>query len=258
MKVVILAGGMGTRLSEETAVRPKPMVELGDKPILWHIMKIYAHYGFKEFIVCCGYKGNLIKEYFINYYTYGTDSTFHLNDSSVSVNKCEVEPWQVTLANTGLRTLTAGRILKVRDYIGDEPFMLTYGDGVADINIDELMSFHKRSKKAITITITKPEGRFGTIQIEPDTGNVRGFQEKARMEQGWVNAGFMVAEPSVFDYLGTGSDMLEGEPFEQLVAAGEMAAYRHEGFWSPMDTVRDRNYLEKLWKSGNAPWKLWK
>lgn len=257
MKAVILAGGMGTRLSEETVAKPKPMVEIGGKPILWHIMKIYAYYGFKEFIVCCGYKGNQIKEYFINYYTYGTDSTFHLKDMTASVNRCEVEPWKVTLANTGLRTLTAGRILRIRDYMGDEPFMLTYGDGVADINIDELISFHKSSRKAVTITVTRPDGRFGTVQLEPQTGNVTGFKEKAKIEQGWVNVGFMIAEPSIFDYLGDGSDMLEGEPFNKLVRAGEMSAYRHKGFWSPMDTIKDRNYLENLWEADNAPWKIW-
>lgn len=257
MKVIILAGGMGTRLSEETVIKPKPMVEIGEKPILWHIMKIYAHYGFEEFIVCCGYKGNQIKQYFVNYYTYGTDSTFHLKDKSVSVNTSDVEPWKVTLANTGLRTFTAGRIIKIRDYIGDEPFLLTYGDGVADINVKELIDFHKAGKRLLTITVTRPEGRFGTIKIEPGTGKIKGFKEKARMEQGWVNAGFMVAEPGIFDYLGTGNDMLEGEPFEKLVKAGEMTAYRHEGFWSPMDNIRDRAYLENLWNSGKAPWKIW-
>lgn len=257
MKVVILAGGMGSRLSEETIAKPKPMVEIGERPILWHIMKIYAFFGFTEFVICCGYKGNKIKEYFINYYTYGSDSTFHLKDSTVETVKNEVESWKVTLANTGLRTLTSGRILKIKEYVGEEPFLLTYGDGVADVNIAELIECHKKGGKIATITTTRPEGRFGVVKLREEDGKVEGFQEKARRDQGWVNIGFMVMEPEVFSYMGRGEDMLEASPFERLVENGQMQAYQHTGFWSPMDTIRDKAYLENLWNTGQAPWKVW-
>ncbi len=258
MKLVILAGGMGTRISEESYMRPKPMIEIGGKPILWHIMKLYSYYGYNEFIICCGYKGQMIKEYFIHYYVNQSDSTFLLKNKEILVHEVFAEPWRVTLVNTGLNTLTAGRILKVRDYIGeDEEFFLTYGDGVADVDISELLAFHHKYKKTVTITTTQPMGRFGALKIDPQTNQVKGFKEKARVDQAWVNAGFMVMNRKIFDYLGDGGEMLEAGPLEAVAEAGEMVAYRHEGFWSPMDTLRDKNYLESLWESEDAPWKIW-
>lgn len=257
MKVVILAGGKGTRISEETRIRPKPMVEIGGKPILWHIMKIYSYYGFNDFIICCGYKGRMIKEYFVNYYMYQSDNTFYFNPSGVECHNSKAEEWKVTLVDTGFETLTAGRILKVREYIGDEPFLLTYGDGVSNVNIPELIKFHREHGRISTITTVQPTGRFGGVAIDPVTQRILRFKEKARTDQVWVNAGFMVMNPEVFDYLGDGSDMLEGTPFEKLVQDEQMSAYRHEGFWMPMDNIRDREYLQGLWNTGEAPWKLW-
>lgn len=233
------------------------MIEIGEKPILWHIMKIYSHYGFHEFIICCGYKGQMIKEYFVNYYMYQADSTFCLQENLPKIHESDVEPWRVTLANTGLHTLTAGRLLKVRDYIEDEEFLLTYGDGVANVNIPALIDFHRKQGRVATITTTQPSGRFGALQMNHATNQVLRFKEKARTDQAWVNAGFMVLNQAVFDYLGDGSEMLEQGPFEQLALAGGMSAYKHVGFWSPMDTMRDKEYLEELWESGQAPWKLW-
>ncbi len=257
MKVVILAGGKGTRISEESILKPKPMIEIGGMPIIWHIMKLYSFYHFNEFIICCGYKGQMIKEYFIHYYTYRSDSTFFLADQEVTLHENHVEPWKVTLVNTGLNTLTAGRILRVKDYIEDDEFMLTYGDGVSDVNIDSLLNFHHRSGKIATITTTQPAGRFGALKIDPDTNQVKGFKEKARSDSAWVNAGFMVLNRKIFDYLGEGNEMLEAGPLEAVAGGGEMMAYKHEGFWSPMDTMRDKEYLENLWQSGQAPWKVW-
>lgn len=255
MKVVILAGGMGTRISEESEFKPKPMIEIGDKPILWHIMKWYASFGFMDFVICCGYKGHMIKDYFINYYAYQGDGHFNLKEDADSYGANYREPWKVTLANTGLKTLTAGRILKIREYVKNEPFMLTYGDGVADIDIGKLLASHEKSQKLVTITTTQPEGRFGAVQIDED-GIVRKFREKARKDQSWVNTGFMVMEPGIFNYLGDGSEMLEDGPFERIAADGQMNAYRHGGFWSPMDTIHDKTYLEKLWMHDEAPWKV--
>lgn len=255
MKVVILAGGMGTRISEESQMKPKPMIEIGDRPILWHIMKWYASFGFQEFIICCGYKGHMIKNYFVNYYNYQGDAKYEIGLGKERVEGNKKEPWKVTLVNTGLRTLTAGRILKVKEYIGDESFMLTYGDGVSDVDINKLIACHKRSGKIVTITTTQPEGRFGAIQMDAD-GSVRGFKEKARKDQSFVNTGFMVMEPEVFEYLGDGSEMLEASPFEKLAADNQMNAYIHDGFWSPMDTIHDRAYLEGLWEKNIAPWKI--
>ena len=257
MKVVILAGGKGTRISEESHLRPKPMIEIGGKPILWHILKIYSYYGFNEFIICCGYKGQIIKEYFLHYYAYQSDSTFYLQDKKIQVHKSMAEPWKVTLANTGLETMTAGRILRIQDYISEDEFLLTYGDGVSDVNIQKLIEFHHENGKIATITTTQPSGRFGAIKINKNTNQVEGFKEKARSDQAWVNAGFMVLNRKVFDYLGDGSEMLEQTPFEHLAGDGEMTAYKHEGFWSPMDTMRDKEYLEKLWVENQAPWKIW-
>lgn len=257
MKVVILAGGKGSRISEESVIKPKPMVEIGDKPILWHIMKIYSFYGYHDFIICCGYKGHMIKEYFIHYSMYQADATFFLQDRTRQYHNSMAEPWRITLANTGLDTLTAGRILRIKEYIGDdERFMLTYGDGVADIDIPALLAFHEEHGKIATITTTQPAGRFGAIRIRED-GSIDSFKEKARKDQSWVNAGFMVCNREIFDYLGDGSEMLEASPFEKLAADGQMAAYKHPGFWSPMDTVHDRDYLEGLWSRGEAAWKLW-
>ncbi len=257
MKVVILAGGKGTRISEESVQKPKPMIEIGGMPILWHIMKLYSFYGFQEFIVCCGYKGQMIKEYFVHYHVHSSDSTFMLGSQQTVVHERHTEPWKVTLANTGLDTLTAGRILKVKDYITEDMFMLTYGDGVSDVNISSLLDFHYNSGKIATVTVTQPPGRFGALKIDEKTGAVSGFKEKARADQAWVNAGFMVFNRRIFDYLGDGSSMLEAEPFESVAAAGEMTAYRHVGFWSPMDTLKDKSYLEDLWARGKAPWKVW-
>ena len=257
MKVVILAGGMGTRISEESQLRPKPMIEIGGRPILWHIMKLYSYYGYNEFIICCGYKGQMIKEYFIHYYVNQSDSTFILESRETIVYESFAEPWRVTLANTGLNTLTAGRVLKIREYIGeDEEFFLTYGDGVSDVDIPALLQFHRDHGKIVTITTTQPAGRFGALRID-EQNQVMGFKEKARADSAWVNAGFMVLNRHVFDYLGNGSEMLEAGPFERIVGDGGMAAYKHDGFWSPMDTLRDKNYLEELWDSGQAPWKMW-
>lgn len=257
MKVVILAGGKGTRISEESRLKPKPMIEIGGMPIIWHIMKLYSFYGFNEFIICCGYKGQMLKEYFIHYYTYQSDSTFSLADRQVTVHENHVEPWKVTLVNTGLNTLTAGRILKIKDYIAEDEFMVTYGDGVSDVNIPDLLAFHHQHKGIATITTTQPTGRFGALKIEADTGRVCGFKEKARADSAWVNAGFMVLNRRIFDYLGDGSEMLEAGPLERIAEKGEMSAYKHNGFWSPMDTLRDKEYLEELWKTNKAPWKVW-
>lgn len=256
MKVVILAGGKGTRISEESRLRPKPMVEIGGKPILWHIMKSYSSYGFNEFIICCGYKGHMIKEYFVHYYMHQSNVTFDLKQDAIHSHESVIEPWKVTLVDTGLETLTAGRILKIRDYIGKDPFMLTYGDGVSNVNILDLLDFHRGSGKVATISSTRPEGRFGALQLDPLTNQVNGFKEKARKDQSWVNIGFMVFQPEIFNFLGDGSTMLEAEPFEQLAAEGQMAAYLHDGFWSPMDNMHDREYLENLWNTGKAEWAI--
>lgn len=255
MKVVILAGGMGTRISEESRMKPKPMIEIGDRPIMWHIMKWYASFGYTEFVICCGYKGHMIKDYFVNYHTCHGDSRFDLVTGEAHLAENKQEPWKVTLVDTGLKTLTAGRILKVREYLGDEPFMLTYGDGVSNVDINALLENHKESGKLVTITTTQPEGRFGAIMLGDD-GSVNGFKEKARKDQSFVNTGFMVMQPEVFDYLGDGSEMLEATPFENLAADKQMNAYKHAGFWSPMDTMHDRMYLEGLWEKGIAPWKV--
>ncbi len=259
MKVVILAGGRGTRISEESSLRPKPMVPIGGMPIIWHIMKIYSSYGFNEFIICCGYKGEYIKKYFVNYVMKCKSTKFDFTSRNDDFPKITTdssnENWKIVLANTGLNTLTAGRIKKIEEYIGDdEEFMLTYGDGVADIDISKLIKFHRSAGKILTISTTQPEGRFGAIKIE--NGIVNSFQEKARQDQSYVNIGFMVMNRKIFEYLGDGLDMLEREPFEKLASIEQMAAYKHDGFWSPMDNINDRAYLEKLWRI-NAPWKVW-
>lgn len=258
MKVVILAGGLGTRISEESYLKPKPMIEIGDKPILWHIMKIYSHFGFHDFVICLGYKGNLIKEFFANYYLYMSDVTFDFTDGGhMKVHENVAEPWTVTLVDTGLETQTGGRLARVRRYIGDEPFMLTYGDGVSDLDVGALVDYHRGHGKLLTVTAVQPGGRFGVMDIDEADGRVRGFQEKAQEDGGWINAGFMVAQPEVFDYLDGDGCVFERDPMERLSADGQMQAYKHGGFWQCMDTQRDKGRLEQLWESGEAPWKVW-
>jgi glucose-1-phosphate cytidylyltransferase len=256
MKVVILAGGLGTRISEETSVRPKPMVEIGGKPILWHIMKIYSSYGFNDFIVCLGFKGYVIKEYFSNYFLHMSDVTFDMMTNTMSVHQQSAEPWKVTLVDTGLETMTGGRVRRIGEYLGNATFMLTYGDGVSDINVSELLKFHRSHGKQATVTSVQPSGRFGALDLGPD-GIVRGFQEKPKGDGSWINGGFFVFEPSMLDLLADDATVLEKEPLETLAHRGELMAFRHEGFWQPMDTLRDKNYLEDLWSRGRAPWKLW-
>ena len=258
MKVGILAGGLGTRLGEETGVRPKPMVEIGDYPILWHIMKIYSYYGYNDFVVMCGYKHEIIKEYFLNYYSNTSDVTIDLSNNNLTVHKTRTEPWKITLAYTGRNTMTGGRIKRAQEYFNDGPFMLTYGDGVADIDIPELLECHKKSKKIATMTIVQPSGRFGMVDIGKD-GTIHQFQEKPKGEGGWINGGFMVLEPEVFDYIPDDDSMpFEQEPLQNLAKAGQLNAYYHRKFWRPMDMLKDKQDLNALWNQGNAPWKMWK
>lgn len=257
MKVVILAGGAGTRLSEETELRPKPMTEIGEKPMLWHIMKIYSHYGFNDFVLCLGYKGYLIKEYFANYFLHQSDVTIDMKSNRMEVHHKAAEPWKVTLVDTGLNTMTGGRIKRVQKYIGGNTFMLTYGDGVAAIDLRKLAGFHKKRKAFATITAIQPPGRFGAIEMDR-RGGVTAFREKPRGDGAWINGGFFVLEPEIFDYIkGGDSSVWEGDPLERLAADGKLAAYAHSGFWKCMDTLRHKIELESLWKSGKAPWKLW-
>lgn len=257
MKVVILAGGLGTRLSEETKFIPKPMVRIGDRPILWHIMKIYSQYGFNEFVVCLGYKGYAIKEWFMNYYLHNNDVTIDVHNNTVEVHTDETEHWKVTLAETGLQTQTGGRIKQIQKYIGNEPFMLTYGDGVADINIQDLIDFHNKKGKYLTVTSYKPKGKFGSLDIDSDD-NVKSFAEKPLGDGMWINAGFFVCQPEVFDFISDDMfELFEGIPLETLAEKEQMSAYKHYGFWRPMDTLRDNNELNQMWETGNAPWKIW-
>lgn len=257
MKVVILAGGYGTRISEETHSVPKPMIEIGGKPVLWHIMKLYSQHGFNEFIILCGYKGYVIKEYFANYFLHQSNVTIDLKNNEMEIHNNSSENWKVTLLDTGLDTMTGGRIKRAETFIGDEPFMLTYGDGVADIDFGELVRFHKSHGKAVTLTSVQPDGRFGAISIK-DAGKITNFQEKPIGDGAWVNAGFFVCEPKVFEYLQDGdSTIFEQQPMNQLVAMDELYAYQHKGFWKCMDTLRDKVLLGELWDSGKAPWKTW-
>jgi glucose-1-phosphate cytidylyltransferase len=256
MKVLILAGGIGSRLSEETTIRPKPMVEIGGKPILWHIMKIYSYYGYHDFIILCGYKGYMIKEYFAQYFLHMADVTIDLANNSINHHANKAEPWKVTLIDTGVETMTGGRIKRVKEYVGNEPFMLTYGDGVADVDIAKLIEFHKSHGKAITMTSVLPEGRFGALNID-NTNMVNSFQEKPRGDGSWINGGFFVCQPEVFDYLKDDRTIFEKEPLENLAKEGELFTYKHTGFWKPMDTQRDKNQLEELIDKGKAPWIKW-
>lgn len=255
MKVVILAGGLGTRLSEETEIKPKPMVEIGGKPILWHIIKIYSSYGFNEFIICLGYKGFLIKEYFAHYHLHLSDMTIELSTGNIEIHNSKSEEIKLTLIDTGISTQTGGRIKRVGEYIGNEAFMLTYGDGLADVNIKDLVAFHKKSKKLATVTAVMPPGRFGSLVLNKD--DVMRFEEKPIGDGGWINGGFFVLEPNVLNYIEDDNTFWEREPMVNIASAGQLSAYKHEGFWKPMDTLRDRTELENLWNSGKAPWKIW-
>jgi glucose-1-phosphate cytidylyltransferase len=254
MKVVLLAGGLGTRISEETSVRPKPMVEIGGKPILWHIMKIYASHGLTDFIVCCGYKGYLIKEYFANYFLHMSDVTIDLGKNSIEVHQKKAEPWRVTLVDTGETTQTGGRLRRVRDYI-DGDFCMTYGDGVGSIDVTELIKFHRAHGKQATMTAVQPPGRFGALEM--DGTQIRSFIEKPTGDGGWINGGFFVLNPSVIDRIEGDETLWERQPLESLANSGELQAYFHHGFWQPMDTLRDKNHLEELWNARRAPWKTW-
>ncbi|MCI8992069.1 MAG: glucose-1-phosphate cytidylyltransferase [Eubacterium sp.] len=258
MKVIILAGGYGTRISEESHLRPKPMIEIGGMPILWHIMKLYSHYGFHEFVICAGYKQYVIKEYFSNYFLHKSDITFNFTGENrqMTIHNNSAEPWEVTVVDTGLDTMTGGRVKRVKDYLNNETFMVTYGDGVSNINIRELLEFHQKHGKRMTLTGIQPEGRFGVMDFM-DGGGVRSFREKRKEDSGWINGGFIVCEPEVLDYIVDDTIMLEKEPMEQLAAEGELMCYRHSGFWQCMDTLRDKEKLEKLWQERKAPWKVW-
>ncbi len=257
MKVVILAGGFGTRISEESHLKPKPMIEIGGRPILWHIMKIYSSYGFNDFVICLGYKAYCIKEYFAHYFLHEADVTFDFrSDNQRIIHSHAAEPWRVTLVDTGLETMTGGRVKRVAQYLANEPFMLTYGDGVGDINVRELVDSHKKSGKLATVTTTQPSGKFGAINLSAED-QVLSFQEKPKGDGHWINAGFFVMQPEVLDYLVDDKTVLEKDPMERLAADGELVAFKHHGFWQPMDTLRDMNYLEALWKEGSAPWKVW-
>ncbi|HXG23106.1 MAG TPA: glucose-1-phosphate cytidylyltransferase [Chthonomonadales bacterium] len=255
MKTVILAGGMGTRISEESHLRPKPMIEIGGKPIIWHIMKIYSAYGIYDFVICLGYKGYVIKEYFANYFLHMSDVTFDLEKNRMEVHQNNAEPWRVTLVDTGDNTMTGGRLKRVRDYLGDEDFCFTYGDGVSDIDIRKLIAFHREQKTLATMTAVQPPGRFGALNLN---GNlITSFEEKPKGDGGWINGGFFVLSPKVVDFIQGDETAWEGEPLERLAREKELSAYFHRGFWQPMDTMRDKNHLERLWATGRAPWKVW-
>ncbi|MGO2511174.1 glucose-1-phosphate cytidylyltransferase [Marinomonas polaris] len=255
MKVLILAGGYGTRLSEETDIRPKPMVEIGGKPIIWHIMKMYSHYGFNDFVILLGYKGYSIKEYFANYYLHQSDVTFDMSNGGMEIHNNSSEPWKVTLLDTGLDSMTGGRIKRAVDFIGDETFLLTYGDGVSDVNIKNLVDFHKMNKAKLTLTAIQPAGRFGALDI--DGNKVEKFIEKPEGDGSWINGGFMVCEPEVLDFIESDQTVLEQEPLRKLAEIGDLAAFKHDGFWSCMDTLRDKVALNNLWDNNKAPWKKW-
>jgi glucose-1-phosphate cytidylyltransferase len=255
MKTVILAGGLGSRLAEETVVRPKPMVEIGGRPILWHIMNIYAAHGFSDFVVACGYKGEVIKEYFSNFYLHDADVCVHLRDGRVELHNNRGPDWRVTLVDTGLHTSTGGRIRRLRPWLNEEPFLMTYGDGVGSVDIGAVVAAHRAHRRTATITAVRPPARFGGLEFHGD--QVVNFREKPQIGEGWINGGFMVLEPAVHDYIDGDDTLFEKEPLERLAADGQLMAFRHEGFWQPMDTLREKHLLEELWKSGDAPWKVW-
>ena len=255
MKAVILAGGMGTRISEETHLRPKPMVEIGGMPILWHIMKIYTAYGIHDFIICLGYKGYVIKEYFANYFLHMSDVTFDLGNNKIEIHERKAEPWKVTLVDTGETTMTGGRLKRIEKYLNNDDFCFTYGDGLSDIDIRRLVDFHKKQKTLATVTATRPPGRFGILNIKRNS--VISFAEKPHRNSRWINGGFFVLSPKVIDYIQGDETIWENEPMEKLANEGQLSSYKHLGFWKPMDTLRDKNQLEALWDSGRAPWKVW-
>lgn len=259
MKAVIFAGGFGTRISEESGIRPKPMVEIGNRPILWHILKIYSQHGINDFVICCGYKSYVIKEYFANHFLHSADVTLDLKQNKMEVHNTTAEPWRITLVETGEDTMTGGRLKRVQKYIGDETFCLTYGDGVSDVNITELIKFHKAQNVKATLTAVQQPGRFGAFTLSPEQVMIHNFKEKPLTgETPWINGGYFVCEPSVIDLITDDSTTWEREPMEILASSGNLAAYKHAGFWQAMDTLRDKHYLEDLWKSGKAPWKTWK
>lgn len=257
MKVVILAGGFGTRISEESHLKPKPMIEIGDKPILWHIMKHYSHYGFNEFVICLGYKSYVIKDYFTSFFLRGSDVCFDLENDKIEVLRKKTEPWKVTLAETGLNTMTGGRIKRIQDYVGNEPFMLTYGDGVSDVDLNKLLEFHKSHGKLATLTAVSAGQRFGVLGMG-EGDNVAQFREKSDNDSRVINGGFMVLQPEVFNYIEGDSTTFEKEPLERIAEEGQLMAYRHDGFWQCMDAMRDKTQLDAMWAAGNAPWKTWK
>lgn len=256
MKVVILAGGLGTRLSEETVLKPKPMVEIGGMPILWHIMKIYSNYGYNDFVICLGYKGYVVKEYFANYFLHKSDVTIDLKNNSIKVHDSQAEPWNITLVDTGVNSMTGGRIKRVQKHIGNEPFLLTYGDGVSDVDIKGLVETHKKSGKHCTVTSVQPSGRFGALEFG-ENNQVNSFLEKPKGDGAWINGGFFVCQPEVFDYIDGDDTIFEKKPMEQLAKDGQMIGYRHHGFWKPMDTLRDKVELEESWAANKAAWKTW-
>ena len=257
MKVVILAGGLGTRLSEETVVKPKPMVEIGGMPILWHIMKIYSAHGYNDFIICLGYKGYVIKEYFANYFLHKSDVTIDLTNNSVQVHDSQAEPWKITLVDTGIHSMTGGRIRRIQKHVNNETFLLTYGDGICNIDIKALVRFHKDHNKFCTVSSVQPSGRFGAITLS-ENDQVRSFLEKPKGDGSWINGGFFVCEPGVFDYIKNGDETIwEKEPMEQIAHDGQLYAYKHSGFWRPMDTLKDKNDLNEMWETNRAPWKIW-
>ena len=258
MKVVLLAGGLGSRISDEVDFKPKPMVEIGEYPILWHIMKIYSAYGFNDFIVCLGYKGYMIKEYFANYFLHCSDITIDIKNKGIEVHRNISEPWKVTLVDTGQNTMTGGRIKRIKEFVGDETFMLTYGDGLSNVNINQLVAFHKKNGKYATVTAVKPPGKFGSLVLDEKSNSAREFTEKPAGDNAWISGGFFVLEPQIFDYIAGDEISWEREPLEKLAGEGQVTAYKHSGFWKCMDILRDKKELESLWQSGQAPWKAWK
>tara|TARA_B110000090_G_scaffold69140_1_gene79075 strand:+ start:267 stop:1043 length:777 start_codon:yes stop_codon:yes gene_type:complete len=256
MKVVILAGGRGTRIQEESLIKPKPLIEIGSKPIIWHIMKSYSHYGFKEFVICCGYKGYLIKEYFANFSLHNSDVTIDIKKNEIKVHKNNNEDWKITLIDTGDDSLTGGRILRIKDFVGEE-FLLTYGDGVADVNISKLIEHHKINKKIATMTVIQPQGRFGVVEFNTKNNLIENFSEKLKGDGAWINGGFFVLNKKIFDYLKDDFTIWEKEPLEKLSKENQLVAFKHDNFWYPMDTMRDKVYLENLWNQNKAPWKIW-